>query len=141
MAPTLYRQAQETGTLPDIRLCNFGLISPARIGLSRRLQERSTNSATKPCFTASGEVLQIHVVVRVEPVAEVAALRFQSREVLAGINIIVGEPLPKRGDHKLLVIELVIRVTFRAAEVPTVLVQFRQCLRNNFVLRQSEIPI
>jgi hypothetical protein len=117
------------------------LISPARVGLSRGLQERSTNGAAKPCFTTSREVLQIHVVVRVEPVARVATLRFQSFEVLAGINVIVGELLSERDDHKLFPIELFIRVTFRAAKVPTIRVHFRQCLRDDFVFCHSKIPI
>jgi len=105
------------------------------------LQEHSANGAAKPRFTACREVLQIHVVVRVEPMTSVATRRFQPFEILAGINVIVGELLSERDDHKLFAIEFFIRFTFRAAEVPTILVHFRQCLLDDFVLCQSKIPI
>jgi hypothetical protein len=71
-------------------------------------------------------------------VTRVATLRFQSFEILAGIDVIVGELLPERDDHKLFAIELFTSVTFR---VPTILDHFRQCLHDNLVLCHRKIPL
>jgi hypothetical protein len=57
-------------------------------------------------------------------VTRIATLRFQSFEVLAGINVLVGELLSERDDHKFFAIEFLRSVTFAVAKVDTILVHF-----------------
>lgn len=58
----------------------------------------------------------------------VATFRCQSLEILASINVIVGELLSERNDHKLFAIELFVR--FRTTKVP----QSRFISANVFVI-------